>query len=376
MMLHRATALAGALLMLAAVAGPAAGGEPDPGHADQYPHQIGDPRRVLDFHFSNLNYPAWFRTGVEADLETNWDSLAANNSNVPQYSNGGNNTGGGTIFYTAKAASPCTGNPEWLGCNPASGRIDFAIYVRSLPSASKPTWLWWDRDTTCNDVHADDGFRTSVCFSLRRVVAHESTHNTLTRSHNTLADDESIMQSNTPTPNGSPDNWKRPNFLPCDEAGAQLEYGLADPAGNYADCFDVVPGDGAKGLNTTLTITSGTTYMRCVGSGVGVRGRLALSSSTAYEDMRATPLAGRAVRIDRKRADSSTWTIGAYRPTATGASGDNWSILMSSDLGGLWDYRARFYSPTTEPALNSSGEISWTVSWTSKGCPLSASRSR
>ena len=373
-MIHRLTALAGAIVMLFTAAAPAAAGEPDPGHADWYAHQIGGARRVLDFHFSNPNYPAWFRAGVEADLETSWDALSANNSNVPQYSNGGNNTGGGTIVYTSQAGSPCTGSPEWIGCNPASGRVDFAIYVRSLPSVSKPTWLWWDRDTTCTDVYPDDGFRTSVCFSLRRVVAHESTHNTLTRSHNTLADDESIMQSITPTPNGSPDNWNQPNFLPCDEAAAQLEYGLVDPAGDYADCFDVVPGDGTKGLNTSLTITSGTSYTRCAGTGVGVRGRLALGGSAAYEDMRGTPLAKRVIRIDQKRATASTWTNGTFKATATAAAGDNWSTLINSDLSGLWNYRARFYSPTTEDALNSSNEISWSVTWTTTGCPLSASR--
>ena len=372
-MLHRLVAAGGALLMLAAIASPVAAGEPDPGHADYYPHQIGDPRRVLDFHFNSLTYPAWFRTGVETTLETSWDALSANNSGVPQYGNGGNNAGGGTIYYTAAATSPCTGGPDWLGCNPASGRVDFAIYVRSIPSTSKPTWLWWDRDSTCSDVHADDGYRTSVCFSVRRVVAHESTHNTLTRSHNTLADGESIMQSITPTPNGSP-NWNRPNFLPCDEAGAQLEYGLADPTGDYADCFDVVPGDGAKGLNTSLTITSGSTYSRCVGGGLGVRGRLALATSASYEDLRGSPLGKRLIRIDQKRATSSTWTIGTYSATATAAGGDNWSALISSDSGGLWDYRARFYSPSTEHTLNSSNEISWSVNWTTSGCPLNVSQ--
>jgi hypothetical protein len=360
--------------MVVLAAGSAFAGEPEPGHVDYYAHQIGDPRRVLDFHFNSLLYPAWFRTGVEVTLETSWDSLAANNSDVPQYSNGGNNAGGGTIYYTAQATSPCTGGPDWLGCNPAAGKVDFAIWVRSIPSASKPTWLWWDRDSSCADVHPADDFRTSVCFSVRRVVAHESTHSTLTRSHNALADDESIMQSITPTPNGSPDNWNRANFLPCDEAGAQLEYGLADPAGDYADCFDVVPGDGAKGLNTSLTITSGTSFTRCAGTGVGVRGRLALANSAAYEDMRGTPLAKRVVRIDQKRATSSTWTNNAYSASATAAAGDNWSALINSDLSGLWNYRARFYSPTTENSLNSSNEVSWSVNWTTSGCPLRADR--
>ena len=374
-MLHRLAGIAGAVLCAMLVTGSAVAGEPVPGHDDLYPHSPGDARRVLDFHFASLNYPAWFKTAAESTLETSWDSLSVNNSAVPQYSNGGDNAGGGTIFYTAQAGSPCTGSTEWLGCNPAGGNIGFAIYVRTIPSASKPTWLWWDRNKTCNDVLPDDGFRTSVCFSVRRVLAHESTHNTLTRNHNSLADGESIMQSVTPTPNGSPSNWNRPNFLPCDEAGAQLEYGVADPAGHYADCFDIVPGDGAKGLNTSLTITSATSYTRCMSSGVLVRGRLAVGSSSAYKDLRGTPLEGRVLRIDRKRSTASTWTNSAFTATATSAaSGDNWSSMISSDASGLWDYRARWYSPSTERALNTSNEVTWSINWTTVGCPLSGAR--
>jgi hypothetical protein len=360
----------GGLLMALSAATSASAGEPDPGHQDLYPHQPGDARRTLDFHFNSLQYPAWFRSTAESTLEVSWDSIAANNSNVPRYSNGGNNVGGGTIFYVSQGTSPCTGDPEWLACNPAGGRTEFAIYVRTIPSITKPTWLWWNRDSTCNDVYPGDGFPTSMCFSTRRVIAHESTHNTLTRLHNTNADDESIMQARTPTPNGSPDNWNRPNFLPCDEAAAQLEYGLADPSDDYADCFATTPGDGAKGLNTRLTITSGTSYTKCVDGTVSVRGRLALNDVAAYEDMRNTPLSGRVVRIDRKARNATSWSNGVNTAVASGASGDNWSATITSSIVGPYDYRARWFTSAGEPALNSSNEIAWSITWTTTRCPL------
>jgi hypothetical protein len=364
-----AIVLAGLLLVL--TVGPVSAGEPVAGHKDYYTHALGDGRRTLDFHFNSLNYPAWFRTVAESELEVTWRSLAANNSNVPKYGNGGDNSGGGTIIYTSVGTSPCTGSPDWIGCNPASGLTAFQIYVRSFPSATAPTWLWWDRGQTCSDQYPSDGFRTSVCFSIKRVIAHESTHNTLTRSHNSLDDNESIMQGETPTPNGSPAYWNRPNFLPCDEAGAQLEYGLADPGDDYANCFATFPGDGVKGLNTSLTLSTGTTYTKCVNSGQTVRGRLALANDSAYEDMRNTPLEGRVVRIDRKPHGSTTWAL-AYSATASGAAGDNWSVVVNSGVAGTYDYRGRWLTKAEEPALNSSNEVVWTVTWTTRGCPTIA----
>ena len=368
---RRLAATVGALLLTLVPLSAVAAGEPDPGHQDLYPHAIGDGRRVLDFHFNNLNYPQWFRDTAESELEVSWDSLAANNSNVPGYGNGGDNTGGGTIFLTSVAASPCTGNTAWIGCNPAGGLVSFSIYVRNFPSASAPIWLWWDRDSTCNDIYPADGFSTSTCFSVRRVVAHESTHNTLTRDHNSMAFNESIMQSATPTP-GQTTYWNRPNFLPCDEAAAQLEYGLADPAGEYADCFKTFPGDGAKGLNTKLTLSSATSDSRCVGQAMAARGRLALGASSNYEDMRDTPLEGRVIRIDRKPHSSTSWTTGVYTATATGAAGDNWSRSIGSATTGTFDYRAGWYASSGEPALNSSNQVTWTITWLDSPCPLAA----
>jgi hypothetical protein len=360
---------------LIVAAGPALAGEPDPGHADLFQHDPGDARITLDWHFASASYPAWFRTNVESELETFWDDPVANNSNVPRYDNGGDNAGGGTITYTSAAASPCTGSTVWIACNPAGGSRAFDIYVRALPSPSAPTWLWYHRDSTCADLYdgspyADDGYPTSTCFSVLRVVAHESTHNTLVRAHyDRGADDETIMQSNTPTPNGSPAYWNRKSFLPCDLAAAQLEYGPADAAGRYADCFSVVPGDGAKGLNAALTVTSGTSYSRCWNTSATISGRLALAASAAYEDMRNWPLSGRTVRIDRRAVGTTTWTTGSASATATGSGGSNWKVTLTTSSAGSYEYRATFFTSSSEPAVNSSNAVTWSVHWTSAGCP-------
>jgi hypothetical protein len=374
-MISRSRAAVAALALLALSATPVLAGSPDPGHADQFHHDPGDARLVLDWHFASATYPAWFQTAIDAELDTHWQDVTGNNSNVPRFSNGNDNVGGGAIVYTSAAASPCTGSTIWLACNPASGVRAFFIYVRSIPSTSAPTWLWFQRDATCTDVRdgnplADDGFDTSVCFSIQRATAHEGTHLPLTRLHNDAgADAETFMQSSTPTPNGSPANWNRKTFLPCDAAAAQLEYGLADPSGRYADCFDVAPGDGAKGLNPTMSLATATSFTRCVGQSATANGRLALADVAAYEDMRNTPLVGRTVRIDRRPVGSSTWTNGIATATATGAAGSNWSRAITSSTGGSFQYRASFSTTAAETAVNSSGAVTWTIQWATVGCP-------
>jgi hypothetical protein len=368
--MRRATmALGAALVLLAVAAGSVLAGEPDPGHTDQFQHDPGDARLVLDWHFAGA-YPAWFKTAVETELETHWRDAATNNSNVPRFDNGGDNSGGGAIVYTPAASSPCTGSTTWLGCNPAGGIRGFTIYVRQVPSASAPTWLWYHRDSTCQDVYPGDGFATSVCFSVLRVTAHEATHLTLLRPHYDTGDDgETFMQSRTPTPNGSPANWNRKSFLPCDEAAAQLEYGLLDPAGGYADCFATTPGDGAKGLNSALSLASATSITRCWNTSATASGRLALGDDAAYEDLRGTPLAGRSIRIDRRPIGDTTWTNGIAAATATAAAGANWSKAITTSSAGTYAYRATFVSPATEDAVNTSASVTWTIQWTTVGCP-------
>lgn len=373
---RRVIAAIGALVLVATSAGPVLAGNPDPGHADLFQHDPGDARITLDWHVGSTAYPAWFQANVRNELEVYWSDATANNSNVPRFDDGNDASGGGTIVYTSQASSPCTGSTLWIGCNPTGGTRSFTIYVRAFPSPSAPTWLWYHRDNTCSDLYdgspnPNDGYPTSVCFSVLRVVAHESTHLTLLRTHyDAGADDETFMQSMTPTPNSSPDNWNRKSFLPCDAAAAQLEYGPADAAGKYADCFASTPGDGVKGLNTTLSVTSGTSYTRCVDTIASVSGRLALANSASYEDMRNWPLSGRVVRIDRKPAASSTWTIGVFTSTASRAGGANWSKAITSGVSGMYDYRATWFTSSGEPALNSSNTVTWTITWTIAGCPV------
>jgi hypothetical protein len=177
------------------------------------------------------------------------------------------------------------------------------------------------------------------------------------------------MQSNTPTPNGSPDNWNRRSFLPCDAAAAQLEYGVANASGKLADCFKVTPGDGVKGLNPTLSLATPSSFTRCSSVATTVAGRLALADTAAYEDLRDTPLAGRVVRIDRRPLNGTTWTTGAFTATAVDAPDNNWSRAITTSAPGTYAYRATFFTTAAETGVNSSNEVDWTINWTTIGCP-------
>jgi hypothetical protein len=85
--------------------------------------------------------------------------------------------------------------------------------------------------------------------------------------------------------------------------------------------------------------------------------------------MRNWPLSGRVVRIDRRPTGSTTWTNGSATATATGSGGSNWKATITTTTAGSYDYRATFFTGASEPAVNSSNQVAWTIHWTSAGCP-------
>ena len=357
---------------------------PVAGHDDRYPHPTNGPQLTLDFHYAG-DPPNWFRAAVTATLETGWSQNPdpqpgepeppRQNSRIPRFDDGNDGKGGGTIFYVDDSTSPCTGDPDWIGCNPNTpgSKGGYELHFRDLPSQSAPSWLWFHRDDTCADVR-NDGWASSVCFSVRRVAVHEALHNALTRSHDAqggLGSRDTVMHATTPTRNGSPDYWNTNTFLRCDLAGAQLEYGVLDRSAAYPNCFSEAPGDGVNGLNTRITVAA-TTYQGCAnGSVVTVRGRLALKDDWGqYRYLANTPLAGRTISIFRKLPSDASYPATPFA-TATATdlySGNNWSKGLSSLSSGTWQYRALWVTSSSEPALNSSNAVTWTMQWTTSGC--------
>jgi hypothetical protein len=368
-MKRHSLALAAGLLLLAATPSVVAANTPVLGHDDRYPHATNAPPITLGFHFSGV--PAWAANAVKGAWEDGWPDKAGNTSRIPRLAAGG----GGTVYYEDQAGSPCTGDTSWIGCNPntPNDRTGYAVYLRQLPSASAPTWLWFQRDGTCADVR-DDGWPSTVCFSIARVATHEMEHNTLTRSHDPQGEADTVMGAVTPTRNGAPTTWNVDTFLRCDNAGALLEYGALDPALKYPNCFATVPGEGTKGLNTTLSVAS-TSYAACAnGANVTVAGRLALENDWRnYRYLANTPLEGRVISIYRKASGTTAFPATAYTTvTATDAAGSNWTKAFSSTVAIAYDYRAVWTTSSAEPALNSSNAVQWTIRWSTATCPLSA----
>jgi hypothetical protein len=367
-------ASAAGLLLMIATPGVVAGNTPVAGHDDRYPHATNAPPITLGFHFQ-ASVPGWAQTAVTNAWENGWDDLAGNNSRIPRLSSGG----GGTVYYQDRPTSPCTGDPGWIGCNPSTpgDRTGWAVYVRELPSDSQPTWMWFHRDATCNDVR-DDRYDTSVCFSIKRVVTHEMEHNTLTRSHDAqggIDSADTVMGAVTPTRNQNPDRWNTDTFLRCDEAGALLDYGVLDRTLAYPACFATTPGEGAKGLNTTMRVAS-PSYTACAnGSTVTVSGRLALQDDwTHYRYLADTPLAGRTVTIYRKVSGVATFPTSPFTTArATDVDdGNNWSRSFSSTSAVTYDYKAVWTTSSGEPGLNSSNAATWSIRFQTSGCPLAA----
>lgn len=371
----RATCVATLVALLAP--GLCLGNSPVLGHVVRYQHDPGDPRVTLNFHMASSSYPSWFVSDAIDELVNGWDkrptalNVPQQNSDIPAYAS--TSSSGGTVYYQDLPDSPCTGSPAWVACNPDTpGSLSgFSFHVRVIPSASLTTYLWWDRDNTCSDIYPSDGYATNSCMSMHRALAHESEHNTLTRSHDGQSITDTIMNAVEPTSASDPTYWSTPVFLGCDLAGALLEYGVLDPSRRYPDCYSTSPGDGVKGLNTSLSVVS-TGYSACLANpSVLVTGRLALANSASYEDMRNTPLAGRTVSVYRKaHTDPSYPGSPTYLIAAGGGSGNNWSKTLSSTTTGTWDYKAQWITSTAETALNSSNTIYWTITWVVTPCPL------
>lgn len=366
-------ALAACILVLAGTPQLVHANTPVADHDDRYPHPTNAPPITLGFHFNGV--PTWAATAVTTAWQAGWDDPAGNNSRIPRLAVGG----GGTVYYEDRNGSPCTGDTSWIGCNPNTpgDTTGFAVYLRQLPSSSQPTWLWHERDGTCADVR-DDGWSTSVCFSIKRVATHEMEHNTLTRSHDGQGELDTVMGGVTPTKNGAPDTWNTDTFLRCDHAGALLQYGVMDRGRKYPNCFATTPGEGAKGLNTTLTVAA-TSYSACAnGSTVTVAGRLALENDWKhYRYLANTPLAGRAIAIYRKASGAADFPATAFTTaTATDVnSGSNWSKAFSSASAAAYDYKAVWATSAAEPALNTSNTVTWTIRFQTAACPLSVPKS-
>lgn len=275
--------------------------------------------KLLKWQYYETGYPSWFASGVETALNVDHQDPTVNNSKTPVFQKPADGTGSGTIRFWSGAAAPsaCGGALVWLGCAWGGGTTSWVIAVHNFDAAPYSQggrdWKWYDTTNSCNTA-------TKTCFDLRRTVSHETLHIQNGSAHSTEACTDTAFNSGQASyPNGC---WNNHRYRRCDEASGQINYGVRDLYGDYADCFDNIANHGSDGLKTDLT-TAAAAYAVCSGQQVTVYGRLQTHPYLSYGLTGGLPLAGRTVTIDRNGVPSYASDI------ADASSVNNWSAAFS-----------------------------------------------
>jgi hypothetical protein len=154
--------------------------------------------------------------------------------------------------------------------------------------------------------------------------------------------------------------WNLHHIQRCDEAAAQLAYGVASPFRQFADCL--------RGLARTsqtqlvpIMRPSVVSMTLCNFQQAVLKGRLAIADLAAYQSLRNSPLAGRTIWIDRRLYTSFVWTRNIASMTATAAA-VNWTQTFSGPPSGTVTYVYALHAPA-ETGVEASTGSSVTVTW-------------
>jgi hypothetical protein len=326
------------------VVGQASAHVPNPGAAQLYDNS---PVVTLSYKWGG-SPPAWLTGAAQTALETDYPNRAFNNSRMPVFAFSA--TGSGQVVYSSAALSPCgTGNPDWLQCATGGGGTSWRIYLRNFGASGKTSWYWYQQTNTCP--------AGKTCWDVRRALMHEILHITMAASHDAQGESNTVMASTTPwSPNVG---WNTHHIQRCDEAAAQLKYGVVNSAGVIADCFDDIAGHGVNGLISVAT-TSATSYAGCTGQGVSAAGRLAIKTTANYERLSNLPLTNRTVYFDRKLHSATTWTLNYLSAVASNVAGNNWTRNLGAPASGTYDFRVHYGG---EAGVDPSNQPIFTVLW-------------
>lgn len=303
--------------------------------------------QVLTYGYAATTYPTWVYTVGDGALTSLWVDATKNNSHMPTFSRVAPNAG--QITFSGATMSPCSGSSEWLQCVNNALSPTWQMYIRNFALAPHPVnnWHWYDTTNSCQS--------TGTCWYARRPVLHETLHAVLVGgSHDGQGEDDTIMGPTSPWATNT--GWNKTYIERCDEAAAQLNYGVKNSAGVYADCFVNIGNPGPTGLKSRATVASAS-YLACTGTPATATGRLAIATdSTNYQALSNTPLSNRTLWIDRKLSTSSTWTIPFTSTTASNASGDNWSKGFSSSSAATYNFRIYYNGET---GVDGSRSVNW-----------------
>lgn len=183
-------------------------------------------------------------------------------------------------------------------------------------------------------------------------------HNVLNvPSHSGQSTTDTIMQASSPSvtaPGGLTTNIQR-----CDEAAAQLEYGVGNSSSRFAACYDHIPNHGTLGLKTKLNITS-PDLTKCLNQQMTFTGTLSVGlDGTNYKALSGQVLGGKTVRLERRPTSGGAWI--PITSTITSSSG-TYTFGVGYSSPQTWQFHTRFDGLSPSLDLKDSAEI-LTGSW-------------
>lgn len=330
-----------AIACLAVLAGPIHAQTPVGGAVREFP-----PGTKLTYKLGGT-YPGWVQGAIGA-AAADFSDEDSNNSKTPTFSY--STTGSGTFSYSAAVRSPCgTQNSQWLQCASGFGSSGFKIYIRDFVGAPVSNWTW------CNIKIV------GTCWDAERALLHELEHVALgVAGHDGQGESNTIMGAISPAYDAS--GWDTHHIQRCDQAAAQLLYGVSTPFGKYPDCFKGIPRSGKVGLMPGGYIAPAAISV-CLGQPAVLTGRTALINiAYAYKALADTPLAGRTIWFDRKPQTSSVWTLKVASTVASAAKGVNWSRSFTTSSGTAVTYQFR-PNTDTETGVDPGQLPPITVTW-------------
>ena len=337
---HRAAALAGVLLVAAAVT-PAAGHGPDPVVGGT----LWPQNQVLGFRWrSGAEPPTAIKTAIRdaaADVGATRASKAA------------------TYVYDAAGA-----NPIGYGLGATCGINGLACFSRSAPAGFT---LWfreqghvfdWGTLKWCQMY----GTAPNGCYDAETIALDELGHVEILDHHVNYTDDsdydDAVVQTFSRTKPRA--GWDRHGLGRCDVATLQRKYDMSSWASLYSTCLDV---------DTDLTLAP-TSASIAYDSTTTLRATLRTVDRTAYERLGGNPIANRIVRLEARTVGSTSWVaVGTMAPDTPGT----YALLVQ--LKSSTDFRAIFATPTNE-GLNgdSSLAVRVTVAACTTRCPMHGGR--
>jgi len=295
------------------------------------------------------SYPSFVTGAVTAEFETYYHDATAHNSLAPRldYSSSGT----ATAYFDPSMTSPCTGNPNWLGCAPAAfqGKPTFKLYVRDLPENPRYNgYGWYEKGSTCSGI--------DLCFYMKRTILHELGHAIFSFGDDGQIEDFTVMRSWQPV--ASATGWNRKVWQRCDQAASQLLWGARNLAGPIGECMDHVTGAGSNGLKTEVTLSASATTV-CINESVNLSGTLSIAVNSNYGRLSGDPLGSRTVTIKR---DGAVWVT-----RTTGGTTGTYSATASFSTAGSRAYVTSFPNEGDE-ALTGDTSPTVTVTWSAPPC--------